>query len=106
MQKRILVNFESSLLLTIVYKCTEHLQLFTNRLTLKKTFLQAAKFLKTRMYRHRVIKNAKLIKAWIKLKLFIVLDLITNIFCVSFPFSLTLYDTTFQIWNIGLDRKR
>ncbi len=36
-----------------------------------QTNLQASKLLKTLMYGHKIIKNAKLIKAWIKLKLFI-----------------------------------
>ncbi len=44
-------------------------------LQLMQTNLQASKLLKTQMYRHKVIKNAKLTKAWIELKLFIDLGL-------------------------------
>jgi hypothetical protein len=44
-----------------------------------QTYLQAQKLLKKHVYtylhRHKVIKNVKLIKAWVQLKLFIVLGL-------------------------------
>ncbi len=43
---------------------------------IKYNFLQAAKLLKTQMYKHKVTKNDKLIKAWIKLKLLIGLGII------------------------------
>jgi hypothetical protein len=43
-------------------------QLFTSAFTLKQTHLQASKLSKTNMHRHKVIKNAKLIKAWTELK--------------------------------------
>jgi len=51
------------------------LQLFTNTLNLIQTYLQTSKLLKTHMYMHKDIKNANLIKAWIKLKQFIDLGL-------------------------------
>ncbi len=85
--KRLLVNFKSSVLIEIIYKCKKnitrtcytHLQYNTNKFT-------SIKVIKTYMYRHKVIKNAKLIKAWNKLKLIIVLDLV--IYC-----QLTLMST-------------
>jgi hypothetical protein len=40
---------------------------------LVQTNLQASNLVKTYMFRHKVIQNAKLIKAWNKLKLIIVL---------------------------------
>jgi hypothetical protein len=101
--KRLLVNFESSLLLTIICKCTKHynnlqthlyliqtnlhliqkhlhliqthLHLIQTHLHLIQTNLQTSKLLKIILYRYKIIKNAKLIKAWIKLKLFIDLGL-------------------------------
>jgi len=54
------------------------LQLFTDTFTFNTTNLEASKLLKTHMYIHQHIKNAKLFKAWIKLKLFIVLGLMTS----------------------------
>ncbi len=48
------------------------LQLFTNIFTFNKNKFISIKVIKLRMYRHKVIKNAKLIKVWIKLKLIIV----------------------------------
>jgi hypothetical protein len=57
----------------IIYKCTKHYNYLQMYFSFKQTYLQASKFLKTQMYRQEVIKNAKLIKAWIKLKLFIIL---------------------------------
>ncbi len=46
-------------------------QLFTETFTLNREKFASIKVIKTCTYRHKVIKNAKLIKAWIKLKLFI-----------------------------------
>ncbi len=68
--KRLLVNSKSSLLLKIIYKCTIYYNYLLAQLHLIQTNLQASKLLKTHMYRHKVIKNAKVVKAWIKLKLF------------------------------------
>jgi hypothetical protein len=68
---RQLVNFKSSLLLKIIYKCTKHqmpLQFNANTFT-------SIKVIKTHMYRNKVIKNVKLSKAWIRLKRSIVLGL-------------------------------
>ncbi len=72
--KRLFVNFKS-----------HYWRLFTNvqNITIKykhvynltQTNLQAKKVIKTHRYRHKVIKNAKLIKARIKLTLIIVLGL-------------------------------
>jgi len=92
--KRLLVNFKSSLLLVIIYKCTKHYNYLQTHLHLIQTNLQASKLFKTHMYRHTVIKNAKLIKAWIKSKLFIDVGLMkwhslyTDIFQVSVALSL------------------
>jgi hypothetical protein len=51
------------------------LQLFTDRFTFNRDKFTSIKVIKTCMYRHKVIINEKLIKAWIKLKLFIDLGL-------------------------------
>jgi hypothetical protein len=58
-----------------IYKCTNHYNYLQTHLPLIQTNLQASKLLKTVMYRHKVIKNAKRFKALVKLKLFIVLGL-------------------------------
>jgi hypothetical protein len=50
-------------------------QLLATHLHLIQTNLQESKLLKTHMYRHKVIENAKPIKAWIVLQLFIDLGL-------------------------------
>ncbi len=76
--KRILVNFKSILLHLIIHKRTKHYNYLQMDLHLIKTNLQASKLLKTHMYRHKVIKNVKLIKAWIKLRLFIDLAWMKN----------------------------
>ncbi len=71
------------------------LQLFTNSFTLNTNKFTSIKIiLKTHMYRHKVIKNAKLIKAGIKLKLFIVLSLMKQclLTLTFFKSSKTLYD--------------
>jgi hypothetical protein len=47
-----------------------------NKFMFDTNIFTSIKVIETHMYRHKVIKNAKLIKAWIKLKLFIVLSLI------------------------------
>jgi len=47
--------------------------------------LQASTLLKMHMYKHKVIKDAQLIKAWIKLKLFTVLG----------PYEITTTSTDF-----------
>ncbi len=72
---RLLVNFKSSLLLMIIYKCTKHYNYLQAHLHLIQTYLQASNVIKSHMYRHKVIKNTKLVKAWVKLKLFIDLGL-------------------------------
>jgi len=64
--KRLHVNFKLSLLLNIIYKYTEHYNYLQTHLDLIQTNLQASKLLKTHLYRHKVIKNAEPIKAWIK----------------------------------------
>ncbi len=51
------------------------LQLFTNIFTFNTNIFASIKAIKTHMYRNKVIKNAKFMTAWIKLKLFIVLGL-------------------------------
>jgi hypothetical protein len=51
------------------------LQLFENIFTFNTNKFTTINVKKTHMYRHRGIKNAKIIKAWIKLKLNIVLGL-------------------------------
>ena len=52
------------------------LQLFTNTFTLNTNKFTSIKIIKkTHMCRHKVIKNTKVVKAWIKLKMFIVLGL-------------------------------
>ncbi len=63
--KRLLVNFKSSLLLKIIYKCTTYYNYLQTHLHLIQTNLQASKKLKTHIYRHKVIENPKLIKACI-----------------------------------------
>jgi len=55
-----------------MFKTLHYLQA---HLHLKQTNLQASKLLKTHLYRHKVIKNAKLIKTWITLKLLITVTL-------------------------------
>jgi hypothetical protein len=62
----------------IIYKCTKDYNYLQMHLHLIQTNLQASKLLKTHMYRHKVIKNTKLIKARIKLRLFIDLALMKN----------------------------
>ncbi len=59
----------------IICKSTKHHNYLQTHLHLIQTNLHAWALLKTHTYWHKVIKNAKLIKAWIKLKLFIVLGL-------------------------------
>jgi hypothetical protein len=90
--KSLLVNFTSSLQMRIIYKCTKQYSYIQTHLHLLRTNLQASMLSKTPIYRHKVIKNAKLNKARIKLKLFIGLNepnsLITDIFQVSLSFSL------------------
>jgi hypothetical protein len=87
----ILFHFKSSSLLTIIYKCTKHYNYLQTHLHLLQPNLRASKLIKTLMYRHKVIKNAKLVKARIKLKLFIDLGLMkqrslcTDVFQVIFP---------------------
>jgi hypothetical protein len=72
MYERLQVNFKSVLLLTIIYKCTKYYNYLQTHLQLIQTNLQASKLIKTHIYRCKVIKSSKLIKAWIKLKQFIV----------------------------------
>jgi hypothetical protein len=73
--EKLLVCFKSSLLLKIIYKCTEHYNYLETHLHVIQTNLQVSKLLKSHTYRHKVIKNAKLVKVWIKLKMFIDLGL-------------------------------
>jgi hypothetical protein len=63
--KRLLVTvrFRLRLLVTVIYKCTKHYNYL-------QTYLQASKLLNTctHIYTNtKVLKNAKLIKAWVKL---------------------------------------
>ncbi len=58
---------------------TKHYNYLQTQLHLIQTNLQSSKLLKKHMYRHKVIKNAKLIKARIKLKPFIDLDKRNNV---------------------------
>ena len=51
------------------------LQLLQTHLHLIQTNLQSSKLLKAHMYGHKANKNAKLVKSWIKLKVFIDLGL-------------------------------
>ncbi len=53
----------------IIYKCTKHYNYLQTHLYLIPTNLQQSKLLKKYVYRYKVIKNAMLIKAWIKLLL-------------------------------------
>ncbi len=46
-----------------MYKCYNYLQ---THLHLMQTNLQASRLLKAHMHRHKVIKNAIVIKLWIK----------------------------------------
>ncbi len=55
-----------------MFKTLHYLQA---QLHLIQTNLQASKLIITHLYRHKVIKNAKLIKTWIKLKLSITVTL-------------------------------
>ncbi len=68
------------------------IQLYTNTFTFNTNKFTSINVIKKPIYRHKVIKNAKLIRAWIKLKLFIGLNepnsLFTDIFQVSLSFSL------------------
>ncbi len=71
--RRVLVNFKGSLLLKIIYKCRKHYNYLQTRYITNK--FASIKVIKTHMYRHQVIRNAKLFKVWIKFKLFIDLGL-------------------------------
>ncbi len=80
----------------ISYKCTEYYNYLQTHLHLVQTYLQASKL---HMYRRKVIKNAKFIKASIKSKMFIDLGLrkkcslctvVLQVFFLSY--SKTFYD--------------
>jgi hypothetical protein len=58
----------------MINKCTKHYNYLQAHLHLIQRNLQASKLLKTHV-QTQSYKNAKLIKAWVKLKLFIVLGL-------------------------------
>jgi hypothetical protein len=73
--KRLIVSFELSLILKIIYKCTKHHNYLQTHLHLIPIYLQALKLLKTHMHKPKVIRTTSLIKAWIKLKVLIVLGL-------------------------------
>ncbi len=76
---------------SIIYKCTKHYNYLQTHLHLIQATLQASKLLKTHICRHQVIKNAKLIKAWMKLK--------CSLYTDAFKFSF-LSKTYFDIWTI------
>ncbi len=59
----------------ILYKCTKHYNYLQAYLRQTQTYLQARKLLKHTCTVTKVIKNAKLIKDWAELKLFVVLGL-------------------------------
>ncbi len=65
------------------------LQLFAKTFTFNTNKYTIIEVIKTHMHRHKVIKNAKCIKTWIKLKLFIIVTL-----QVIFVESKTLYNTS------------
>ncbi len=65
--KRLFVNFKLILLLEIIYKYTKHYSYLQTHLNLIQTNFPASKLLKKHVYRHKVIKNAEPIKAWIKI---------------------------------------
>ncbi len=68
MYKKTTCQFQIKLTTDDYLQMYKTLQLITNTLNLIQTYLQTSKLLKTHMYRQKVIKNANLIKAWIKLK--------------------------------------
>ncbi len=74
--KRLIVSFKSSLLVTIIYKCTKLLQLFTSAFTLNTNIFTSNKVIYKHMYLDtKVIKNVNCFKTWTKLKLYIGLGL-------------------------------
>ncbi len=60
----------------IIYNCRNHYKYLQTHLHLIQTNLWASNVLKTNMRIHKFIKNTKLYKAWIELKLLIVMVLI------------------------------
>ncbi len=75
MYKKTTCQFQIKFITKYYLQMCKTLQLFTNTFIFNSNNFTSIKLLKMHMYRHKVIKDTKLIKAWIKLKLFIGLGL-------------------------------
>jgi hypothetical protein len=77
--KGLFARVRSSLLVSIIFRFTKTLQLLTSIIKLNENIFTSIKVIKimcTQIYKEpTVVKNAKLIKAWVRLKLIIALGL-------------------------------